>query len=102
VTPIDPGNRRAPERIIVADNNEGQPDQPYPQSTGNPGTSFAVQTAQHDPSSSSVENPSEQAPTVGKKLRGVFRKISHVIEKSTVRNDNDRHAILIGNLQIAF
>jgi hypothetical protein len=95
-------NTKAPERIFVADNNEGRQDQPYPQSTGSSETSLAILTAQRDPSSGSADGFTEQVPAGKNKLVGVFRKISHVLERTTAQNDNDRHAILIGNLQIAF
>jgi hypothetical protein len=101
VTLIDPANTRAPEKIFIADINEGQPDQPYPQPAGSSGASFAIQTTEQDPSSSSAEGLSEQVPTGKNKLGGVFRKISRALEKTRTRNDDDRHAILIGNLQIA-
>ncbi len=71
VTFIDPAITRAPEKIIVA------------------------QTVAPE------EDSSEDLPAEKNKLRGVFRKISRVLEKTTAQNDNDRHAILIGNLQIA-
>ncbi|MDP4148939.1 MAG: hypothetical protein Q8943_05940 [Bacteroidota bacterium] len=43
----------------------------------------------------------DAAPARKRRLRGVFRTVSRVFEKTTSQADDDRHGILIGNLQIA-
>jgi hypothetical protein len=35
------------------------------------------------------------------KLRGLFRKVTRVLEKNTSRDDDDKHSVLIGGFQFA-
>jgi hypothetical protein len=43
----------------------------------------------------------DAGPSRKRRLRGVFRKVSRVFERTTSQADEERHGILIGNLQIA-
>jgi hypothetical protein len=87
LTRFDPVNTGTPEKIVVADANS------------RPASSLAIPAVQQEPALS-ADDFAQQAPPEKNKLRGVFRKISRVFEKTADRDD-DRHGILIGNLQIA-
>lgn len=86
---IDPIHTSLPERIFVEEGNIGG------------STSYVTQAVQQDPVASSGDDFSEPAPAEKNKLRGIFRKVSRVFEKTANRDEDDRHAILVGNLQIA-
>jgi hypothetical protein len=85
---IDPVNSRLPERIFV-EQNAGQ------------STSYATLTARQETAAFPGDDFSEPAPVEKNRLRGILRKVSRVFERTANRDEDDRHPILIGNLQIA-
>jgi len=43
----------------------------------------------------------DSSPAKKNKLRGLFRKVTRVLEKNTSRDDDDKHNVLIGSFQFA-
>jgi hypothetical protein len=92
----DPGGKDlASVKIATAD----------PQPVSKELSSFATQALLKDAASSNEDYDGfamEQASPKKNKLRGIFRKVSRVFEKTARSDDTDnRHGVLIGNLQIA-
>jgi hypothetical protein len=85
---IDPVHTSLPEKIFVEENNPGR------------SAPFVTQAVQHD-ATSPGDDFSEPVPAEKNKLRGIFRKVSRVFDKTANREEDDSHAILVGNLQIA-
>jgi hypothetical protein len=75
--------------------------------TGSQRPSFAAQSLLNDATTTSQNiDPDdlaiEQAPSRKNRLRGIFRRVSRVFEKTAGSNEStDKHGVLIGNLQIA-
>jgi anti-sigma factor RsiW len=75
-------------------------DRPNARSEGN--SSFATQALQN-PSNGSPEDGFAMESSSSKKnrLRGIFRKVTRVLEKNTSRDEDDQRSVLIGGFQFA-
>jgi hypothetical protein len=70
--------------------------------TDNDNSSFATRALLNSSDDDPEDGDIMQSSSPGKnKLRGLFRKVSRVLEKNTSREDDDRHHVLIGGFQFA-
>lgn len=74
----------------------------HPKTTNEANTSFATQALLNAETGSPEDGLAmESSPAKKNKLRGLFRKVTRVLEKSTSRDEDDKHNILIGSFQFA-
>lgn len=65
----------------------------------NAGNDYILQVAMN---SNNVEYINIANTSVNKnKLRGLFRKVSRVLEKTTNADDNNKHSLAIGNIHVS-
>jgi len=67
-------------------------------------SSFATQALLNNATASKDDNDDygdEPASTKKNKLRGIFRRVSRVFEKTADRDDNGQRKVLIGAFQVA-
>lgn len=76
-------------------------DQAQHDATGNTNVSFASQALLSQVNYSDDGSPEETASPRKNKLRGIFRKVTRVLEKSAAREDDDNKKVTIGGFQFA-
>jgi len=88
-------NAKLPVTMAVAG------DQTQHDATGNMNASFATQALLSQTSYPDDGSLEETASPRKNKLRGIFRKVTRVLEKSTSREDDDSKKVTIGGFQFA-
>lgn len=76
-------------------------DQTQHDATGNMNASFATQALLSQVSYQDDSYPEETASPRKNKLRGIFRKVTRVLEKPAAREDDDNKKVTIGGFQFA-
>jgi len=76
-------------------------DQTQHDATGNMNASFATQALLSQTSYPDDDSPEEIASPRKNKLRGIFRKVTRVLEKPAARIDDDNKKVTIGGFQFA-
>jgi hypothetical protein len=88
-------NMKAPVTLTTAG------DQAQHEATGNMNASFATQALLSQVSYQDDDSREETASPRKNKLRGIFRKVTRVLEKPAAREDDDNKKVTIGGFQFA-
>jgi len=104
----DPGREVAVTVPKTIDRNMKTPvtvavtgDQTQHDATGNMNASFATQALLSQVSYSDDDSQEQPVSPRKNKLRGIFRKVTRVLEKPAAREDDDNKKVTIGGFQFA-
>jgi len=96
---LDPATAQRPDKMMLPTDRiiTGES-----QTTLNKNSTFATQALLAGDGEETEDGLSNEGPPQKKsKFRGFFRKVSRVLEKTTSRDEDDKHNVLIGGFQFA-